>query len=237
MKILCADTSTSTMHLSYVVLDEMLRFVSYEVQVLANGIQHSEQLVPQALGLCERNNCQFNELDLLVCTNGPGSFTGLRVAMSAFKGISLASGVPLVSIPTLDALAYCIPETSVLVVPVIDARKRRFYAALYKQGKKLTADLDIGPEQLDALLQGYEQVLLTGPDAELAAKQLKECKDHLRVDSLPSTQIGLVLAKKGLEKFLSDGADALGSGPKYVRKSDAELALEEKIRSTEGSHD
>ncbi|MFA6783695.1 MAG: tRNA (adenosine(37)-N6)-threonylcarbamoyltransferase complex dimerization subunit type 1 TsaB [Sphaerochaeta sp.] len=233
MNILGVDTSTEVMHLALVIGDDQSLFQRYEVQTIHTGLQPSETLVPQMLSLCKRNDLTFKDLDLLVCTNGPGSFTGLRIGMSALKGIALAAGIPMVSISTMDVLYGCVSYFSGAVVPVIDARKKRFYTALFADGKRQTPDLDCDTQKMATLLQGHPETLVTGPDAAAFAAQLTGYEGRLLIDEIPNGNLPLTLVKLGLEKYRKLGPDDIGTGPTYIRKSDAELALQEKIRALE----
>ncbi len=237
MNILAIDTSSDAIHLGLAFGDEASLFKRYEVQVVANGTRHSESLVPLMLSLCNRNGISFKDLDLLVCTNGPGSFTGLRIGMSALKGISLASGIPLCSVSTMDALFGCVSHFPGAIIPVIDARKKRFYTALYAEGRRQTVDLDVDVPEMEELMEGYPSALITGFDAPAFAKKIKKYEGQILVDETLSANLPLTLIKMGWEKFQKDGADDIGVGPTYVRKSDAEIALQEKIRSMEEEND
>ncbi len=233
MKILSCDTSTEVMHLCYARIEQDQK-PFFEARALTSGNQHSEWLVPIILDVCKRNDVRLQDLDLLVCTSGPGSFTGLRIAMSTFKGISLATGIPLVTIPTLQAYQACISSHPHPVLAVIDAKKKRFYAALFQHGERLTADLDLEVPQIESLLASHPEALLIGNDAPYLASRLS--RTHL-VDTTSLLNLSLVLCMLGKECFESRGADAMDSGPVYVRKSDAEIALQETIRSLEETHD
>ncbi|HKL59095.1 MAG TPA: tRNA (adenosine(37)-N6)-threonylcarbamoyltransferase complex dimerization subunit type 1 TsaB [Sphaerochaeta sp.] len=233
MNILAIDTSSDAIHLALALGDDSSLFKRYEVQIVANGIRHSESLVPLMIGLCERNGLTFKDLDLLVCTNGPGSFTGLRIGMSALKGISLASGIPLCSVSTLDALFGCVSYFPGAIIPVIDARKKRFYTALYAEGKRKTTDLDVDVPEMEALMEVYPSALITGFDAKAFAEKITTYDGQVFVDETLSANLPLTLIRLGWEKFQKQGSDDIGVGPTYVRKSDAELALQEKIRSME----
>ena len=237
MNILAIDTSSDTIHLALALGDDTSLFKRYETQIVANGTRHSESLVPLMLGLCERNGLSFKDLDLLVCTNGPGSFTGLRIGMSALKGISLARGIPLCSVSTMDALFGCASYFPGAIIPVIDARKKRFYTALYAEGKRQSADLDVTVAEMEALMEGYASILITGFDGVAFAEKITSYKGKIFVDEKLSANLPLTLIKMGYEKFQKEGADDIGVGPTYVRKSDAELALQEKIRSMEEEND
>lgn len=71
--------------------------------------------------------------DVLAVTIGPGSFTGLRIALSFAKGLAFSGGYRLIGIPTLDALALVASPTEPRICTVLDARKREVYAALYER--------------------------------------------------------------------------------------------------------
>lgn len=237
MNTLAIDTSSDTIYLCLALGDASSPTKRFETQVVSNGARHSESLVPLMLSLCERNSLTFKDLDLLVCTQGPGSFTGLRIGMSALKGIALASDTPLCSLSTLDALAACAAPFPGIVLPVIDARKQRFYTALYEDGSRKTPDLDISIAEIEELIQPYDTVLLTGFDAQTVATKLSTYTGNIIVDEKLTQSLPLVLIEMGWQKFAQDGADDIGTGPTYVRKSDAELTLLEKIRSMEEQHD
>jgi len=237
VNILAIDTSSDAIHLALALGDEVSLFKRYEVQIVANGTRHSESLVPLMIGLCERNDLSFKDLDLLVCTNGPGSFTGLRIGMSALKGMSLASGIPLCSVSTMDALFGCASHFPGAIIPVIDARKKRFYTALYAEGRRQSADLDVTAPEMEALMEGYPSILITGFDGAAFAEKLTSYKGQLFVDENLCANLPLTLIRMGWEKFQKEGPDDIGVGPTYVRKSDAELALQDKIRSMEENND
>ncbi len=236
MNILSCDTASEVMHLCLARTTDSGSFL-YDSSATTCQNKHSELLVPRILALCSQNQMQLSDIDLLVCTNGPGSFTGLRIAMSTLKGISLALGIPLVSIPTLDAYHGCISSYPGAVLTVIDAKKKRFYCALFVDGERKTDDLDAQVEQIETLLEPYPIVLLAGSDAATLATQLSRFPERVRVAEDQGANLGLVLAKLGLKQFKETGADPLEKGPTYVRKSDAELALQQIISSLEENND
>lgn len=233
MKILSCDTSTDILHLGFACLEEGKQpFYDLEVCTTARG--HSEVLMPRILDLLGRNNLALKDLDLLVCTKGPGSFTGLRIAMSTLKGISLALGTPLVSVPSLKAIASCNSTYPHEVLAVIDAKKKRFYAALFKGGKRLSEDLDIDADGIQAMLENLVDPLLCGSDAPLLASKLSV---PCRVNADSHQLLPLMLCRLGKARFEEQGSDSPDDGPVYIRKSDAEIALQETLKSLEESHD
>ncbi|HHY50287.1 MAG TPA: tRNA (adenosine(37)-N6)-threonylcarbamoyltransferase complex dimerization subunit type 1 TsaB, partial [Alphaproteobacteria bacterium] len=93
------------------------------VEELAQG--HAERLFPAIAGLLERNGVGYRELERIAVTTGPGSFTGLRIGLSAARGLGLALGIPVIGVPTLTAisLASGCEATTVL----LDARRGEAY--------------------------------------------------------------------------------------------------------------
>ncbi len=94
---------------------------------------------------------------------GPGSFTGLRIALSYAKGVALATGCGVVGVPSLDALALCaltLPELALdaTICPILDARKGEVYAALYREVEngleKLSGEFLAKPQDLARQIQG-----------------------------------------------------------------------------------
>ena len=140
------------MHLGLALGDDSSLFKRYEVQVVSNGKRHSESLVPLMLDLCERNGLSFKDLDLLVCTNGPGSFTGLRIGMSALKGISLASGIPQCSVSTW---MHCLGASPISRCghPCYRCKEKKVLHRPLREGKRQTPDLDITVAEMEALMK------------------------------------------------------------------------------------
>lgn len=230
MNILAVDTSTSAMNIAVVTDKEK---TSYHH---TGKMEHSENLMPRIIELCKKSNLSLNDFDLLVCPKGPGSFTGLRIAMSCIKGISVATDTPFVAVDTNLVFASQATYFDGIVVPVIDAKKRRFYTSLFKDGNRLTKDLDTTEEEIIELLKDEKRVLFTGPDAaifyeKLLAKEFKKKLPNLQsfVDTA-KCDFALQLCEIGIKEFNTNGAAEMGIGPNYIRKSDAEVSLENKIK-------
>ena len=93
---------------------------------------HSERLQPAIAYLCELAGITPADLAGVAVASGPGGFTGVRTGMSAAKAIALALGLPVAPVPTLEALAAQSPLDG-LVAPMLDARKDKVFAALYRR--------------------------------------------------------------------------------------------------------
>ncbi len=231
MNVLSVDTSTNTLHLG------LRSEGAFEERMLSLPMQHSERLLFEIREMLSRQGLSFSDLDLMVCTRGPGAFTSLRIGMSCLKGIATATGRPIVSVPTLKALSLASGANDGVVLSVIDARKKRYYLGLYDtEGNALMDDMDGNAENIVDSLTAYDSIHLTGPDAAAFEKKLRPLlgKDQkLTVDRIASRPLGLLLVEMGIEQYEKNGADDIGQGPVYIRRSDAEEALLERLKGEE----
>src|SRR6185369_13534852 len=130
MRVLAIDTALEAC--SAAVLDtEHAGMVAHESQPMARG--HAEALMPLIARVLDRSQLAFAELDRIAVTTGPGSFTGLRVGISAARGIALASGKPAVGLSTLAAYAapFIAADDTLPVVAAIDARHDHVYLQIF----------------------------------------------------------------------------------------------------------
>lgn len=222
MNILALDTSTSTLHLA-------LKTDSGEECIMKENFQHSEGLLNEIVILLERHDLEIKDLDLLVCTRGPGSFTSLRIGMATLKGFSEALGTPLVSVPTLQAIAACHSQKDIITLAVIDAKKKRYYLGIYRNGEAVCSDVDGNIDAILSFIEKEDRIIITGPDAPAFEQIVHSHLSHLKTEA-DSTLIplGLKIAELGLDQYRKAGADDIGQGPVYIRRSDAEEALLQK---------
>jgi len=127
----------------------------------------------------------------------------------------------LKAVPTLPLLASGREHWPGIVVPVMDARKSRVYIAAFKNGKRIRDDSDSALEAFLESLPPEEEILVTGPDASIAA-DLK----RVTLDPLAASGRGLALAQEAVKELRANGADPSDLGPLYLRLSEAEEALE-----------
>ena len=220
MNILAIDSACEVLSVALAVGNGIF---SMEID---SGLRHSELLMECADTLCKTAGISPKDLDLAACMKGPGSFTGLRIGYSAAKGIAMALGIPLKAVPSMDCLAYPFHIWPGITLPAIDAKRGCFFAALYRDGKGLAGCMDALPETIAEKVAGLrlspeEQVLLTGPGAELLFPGLSACIPGVRVD--PGCRKGkarelLEIARDRLPEETND----IDGGPVYIRKSDAE---------------
>ena len=93
---------------------------------------HSHTLLPMLDELSKIVELDLNSIDAIAVAAGPGSFTGLRIASATAKGLGLSLGCPIISVPTVDALAYNMWGSSDVICPILDARRGQVYTGLYE---------------------------------------------------------------------------------------------------------
>ncbi len=214
--ILAVDSSASL--LSICLKSES----SYYEVTLDCGLKHSENLLKQIDHLLVTSGLEKKDLQLLICSEGPGSFTGLRIAMSTVKGMAAALSIPYTAVPTTDYLAYGFDYFPGVVVPLIDAKKKCFYCAIYKKGTRISEILDISIDDLLSLLKDERNILFTGPDCIMIDSSSRE---GVFLDGNASAGKSRQLLELGLKTYAARGPLSIDSGPVYIRKSEAEIAM------------
>lgn len=209
---------------------------TYEERLIQGTFSPSEHLLHEAEELLARAGISFRDLGMVAVTKGPGSFTGLRIAMASAKGLASALSIPLVSIPTLDVIAMAASPWDGPVLSCIDARKRRFYLQLRKGGSILVPDRDGNAEDIAGdIASAGGTTLVTGPDAAAFAEKLTAAgASGFMVDEMAPRCLGRALIALAERKLAEQGPDDIGEGPVYIRRSDAEEAL---LRKMEGRND
>lgn len=133
--ILCIESATTNCSVAIAKDGEVVALVENATE----NYSHAEQLhtyIDQAL---EQAAVSKNNLHAIAVSKGPGSYTGLRIGVSAAKGMCYGLDIPLISIPTLESLAHQV-KTPTLIIPLIDARRMEVYAAVYDTHKKNIKD-------------------------------------------------------------------------------------------------
>ncbi len=133
MRVLAIDTALAACSAA-IFETEAGGIIASESLPMTRG--HAEALMPLLARLMDQSGGAFRELDRVVVTTGPGSFTGLRVGISAARGIALAIDKPAVGVSTLNAYAapYLADDDSVPVIAAIDARHEHVYLQVFGQG-------------------------------------------------------------------------------------------------------
>ncbi len=130
MKILALDTSGNTATVAFLCGETILAELS-----LNHKKTHSATLMPLISSLLDTVEQRISDVDYIAVSEGPGSFTGIRIGAATAKAITHASGKNIVPVPTLLAIAYNVYDTDKLIVPVMDARRGLVYTAAYMREK------------------------------------------------------------------------------------------------------
>jgi len=216
MRVLAVETSSLAGGVA--LLDAERLVAEYLLDV---SVTHSERLMAAVDQVLAGARWTARDLEGLAVAVGPGSFTGLRIAVSTAKGLALALGLPIAAVPTLDAMAAALPWAALPVCPVLDARKGEVYASLYRwDGAAMRREWDylaLTPAALAARLS--EPVIVVGDGAPGVRSS------HARVvpppRRLPSPACVGALGLERLRRGETVTAAALA--PLYLRPSEAEL--------------
>lgn len=224
MNILVIDCAVTRLSLAVKTED---KFISYTYDI---GMRQSEILVPVIDELLNKAGIKASELNYSALTIGPGSFTGLRLGISALKAIELAYNVPVYGISSLKAYSFSFENFGLPVLAGIDANKDKFYARITDGKNILLEDGDYEISEISEKINTLEKVIISGPNAEKLAQSLKDdgCKTELIVQKTNALTTEALI--NITEKMIADGDKPLQDydGPVYLRASEAELALNKK---------
>ncbi len=141
-------------------------------RTLTEGMRHSSALTGLVDEVLKEANIPIKELSAVAISNGPGSYTGLRVGASTAKGICYSLNIPLIAVPTLESLAYDIdPQSDDFVLATLDARRMEAYAALYNGGNLQgdTYAIIWDEDSIQSLIEVSKSLIICGTGVEKAA--------------------------------------------------------------------
>jgi tRNA threonylcarbamoyladenosine biosynthesis protein TsaB len=224
MKILAIETSTM---LGGVAIADSERGLIAETRLNVKTT-HSERLMTAIHQTLVQSDLAIDDIAAFAVAAGPGSFTGLRIGLSTAKGLSYATGKPLVTVPTLDAFALAFTYCRYPVCIMLDARKGEVYAAVYRSDDdglvKIMEETSIRCDDLLDLLRGT--VLFAGEGALLYRDRICERMQERAVVAPPDKMVPspahvavLGLDRAGRGEF-TPAAEAV---PLYIRRSEAEI--------------
>ena len=145
--------------------------------VINNKLTHSVTLMPVVRDLVRNAELSMEDIGLFAVANGPGSFTGLRIGISAVKGLAFANNIPCVSVSTLESMAYNFLSTDCIVCAVMDARCSQVYNALFeiKNGvvTRLCDDRALSLDDLkNELLSVDGRIIISGDGTDITCKYI-----------------------------------------------------------------
>lgn len=202
----------------------------------ASPLTHSQTLLPMTKKMLNKNGIKVADIEGFAVSAGPGSFTGIRIGISAVKGMALSRNLPCVGVSTLSAIAYNFKDTNVLVCAVMDARCKQFYNALFRinNGKitRICPDRAISADDLKAEIMKSRvhcPIIIAGDGAELFYPLVKSKKNVVLAEEGKRFQCGEGVALAA-EDCLNQGKTVSAEQllPIYLRLPQAERELKER---------
>ena len=131
MRILALDTSSLVASAAILEDDKLLGEMT-----INHPKTHSQKLMPIIEALCTSLGLKIKDMDLIAVAGGPGSFTGVRIGLSAAKAFAQPFDIPVVMVSSLKGLAYNLPGFDGIICPILDARRGEVYAGLHTDGSR-----------------------------------------------------------------------------------------------------
>jgi tRNA threonylcarbamoyladenosine biosynthesis protein TsaB len=243
--LLAADTST---RYCTVAVCRMGEDFHAPIKLLAETVVdrhrlHSERLISTVDWALKEADVTLRHLGMLAISNGPGSFTGLRIGSAAWKGLALACRLPLVAVPTLDAMSRLTAPADALVVPMLDARMNEVFGAVYRYDggvrRKLTPDMVCPVETLLAAipLESGLPVIVIGDGAERFEAAIRHARpEAVFMPPTLSMPRASTVALEAMEMLAAGACTDPGSqSPLYLRKSQPEMVRDVQAANAGGA--
>ncbi len=195
-------------------------------------LTHSQTLMPMIDTVLKNSITSLDDIGYIAVAAGPGSFTGVRIGISAVKGIAAPRNIPCIPVSTLEGMAHMFTDRDCIVCPVMDARCNQFYNAIFevKNGeiKRLCPDRALMSEELKAELQNMQShnslpIIITGDGSEIFRKEVEDIAKIAPCHLLQQNAVGVCLAAR--QENAVSPAELL---PVYLRLPQAERELKAK---------
>jgi len=211
--ILNIETTTKNCSVSIAEKGEILA-----IKELNNGnYSHAEVLHPFILDVLKEANLTSNRIDAVAVSKGPGSYTGLRIGVSAAKGLCFALDKPLISIDTLTSLSFSITIEEGIIVPMLDARRLEVYASVFNEKHQKIREIKAEIIDENSFCEYLERskVYFLG-DGSQKCKEIITHKNAIFIDAkFPSAQ---EMAKLSYDKYkISDIENVAYFEPFYLK--------------------
>ncbi|OFI46447.1 tRNA (adenosine(37)-N6)-threonylcarbamoyltransferase complex dimerization subunit type 1 TsaB [Floricoccus penangensis] len=215
MKILAFDTSSKALAVALVEDGDILGQVTLNIKK-----NHSITLMPAIDFLMAQVGLKPKDLDRIAVAKGPGSYTGLRIAVTTAKTLAYSLDIELVGVSSLQAMAKNL-DTSSLVVPLMDARRKNVYAGAYLNGESVITDRHTSFDDLVPLLQERDEEIVFTGEVDNFIDDISEKLPNARVinDSLLKLPSAYQIALVGVEM---EPVEIHTFVPEYLKRVEAE---------------
>jgi tRNA threonylcarbamoyladenosine biosynthesis protein TsaB len=229
---------TTGLKASVAIIDENMRVWKAESD---RKLSHLQNLIPLIGDLLEKSKLTLDDITHIAVSEGPGSFTGIRIGIATGKALAQALKLPMISVPTLKSFAWNVPDFDGLICPIFDARREQVYAGAYfwQEGICKQAILD-DAYFIDEFLNKIDefdpkkdkQVLMMGDGIKVYKDALEDWKakscrkliiNDLSQDAESVAKLAYILYKDGKVKSYEQVK------PVYLRKAEAERKLEQGL--------
>lgn len=233
MKILSVETSSEVCSVAILEDKKVLKELSIE-----NENTHSQNLMPLISQLLNETKLTLNNIDVFACDKGPGSFTGIRIGISTLKAFRDITSKPIIGVSSLKALAYNIKSDDAdYICSIIDAKNDNVYYGIFTSNKIKKFE-DYNFNNINLLLEHFKtekflnkKIFFVG-NGSIVFKDV--IQSNLNKQALFSNDIfqnklnAINIANAAFDKFSMKNLDFSNITPLYLKKSSAELTLEEK---------
>ena len=227
MNILAIDTSALTATAAILADDTLLGEISTTTR-----LTHSQTIMPMIDELLKKVNLDISDIDLFACSEGPGSFTGLRIGIGTIKGLAYGLGKAAVGVSTLEALAHNLDVTDLVICPIMDARRGQLYNALYRySGGKLECIKEPRALSIEELCgELAEKTIFVGDGVKVHKEMITELMGENALFASPQNQLQRAgsVAYAALSKEPVSASELTAV---YLRKPQAEREREEKTKN------
>jgi len=208
------NIETATKNCSVAITKDGITLLCKEMA--EEGYSHAEKLhvfIEEVLKEC---GLAFNDLSAVAVSQGPGSYTGLRIGVSAAKGLSFALDIPLIAIDTLAALASQVKNVDGFIIPMIDARRMEVYSAIFNSNLKKVREVKAEILTSESFSDINEKLYFIG-DCAMKAKTVLTQENHIFLDEIiyPSANEMSALSFDKFQK--NDTVDVAYFEPYYLK--------------------
>lgn len=201
---------------------------------LNTGFTHSQTLMAMLESVLKISGKSAEDIDLYAVNSGPGSFTGVRIGVSAVKGMAYAQDKPCVEVSTLESMAYNFLGSHAVICACMDARRRQVYHGLFRVDgntvERLCDDKAIAVDELLSSLPKDEEIILVGDGAELVYQSTKIPTVKLAPPNLRYQRASSVALAAVGSYNRGEVTSPSSLMPRYLRLSQAERERNAKIK-------
>lgn len=229
MKILSVDSSSVS---ASVAITE--NGVTLAENFINNGLTHSQTLMPMVEKSLLDADVSIKDIDLFAITNGPGSFTGVRIGIASVKGMADALNKRCVAVSTLEAIAEPLKNKDCIACAVMDARCNQVYTAIFEKGNRLCEDKAVLIDELENDLQKFNKpIIFIGDGAKICYEKLCEILPNCEIANETIRFVHASSIGRLVEDQIKNGEEPINSAnlvPFYLRLPQAERELNNKLK-------